>query len=134
MRSRSSTLTTPLWPHEGKKKHVLIPFDVLILWWLALGIPLSWKKGVLVRHLEPCHWIGVKFTPRPNGFVWMELPDAFVKDLLTDIEAFCVDGSSVTLAAANRLVGRAGRVAHVVPLARPFVSALWGCLAAGKRE
>jgi len=29
-----------------------------------------------------------------------------------------------------RMVGKAGRVAHIVPLANPFVHGLWGALSA----
>ena len=39
---------------------------------------------------------------------------------------------SLTIAEAEVLVGKAGRVAHVVPESRPFAGAFWAALAAGK--
>jgi len=63
---------------------------------------------------------------------WMELPKAFVDELLHELLPFCAGRGSVPLAAAERLVGRAGRVAYVVPLAKPFVASLYGALAGSK--
>ena len=38
----------------------------------------------------------------------------------------------MTIAQAERMVGRASRVAYIVPLAKPFVAALWGALSGAK--
>ena len=44
-------------------------FDIVILWWLALGIPLSWKKGSLARGSETHRWIGIDYTLTDAGAV-----------------------------------------------------------------
>ena len=55
--------------------------DLVILWWLCLGIPLSWKKGEVLEQSTPHSWIGIMYHLSPEGAV-MCLPEAFVKDLL----------------------------------------------------
>ena len=71
----------------------------------------------------------------------MRLPPAFVDDLLEKLEPLCSRTGSVTRQYLEELIGKAGRVAHVVPAAKPFVAGLWGGLRAvreaeahGRRE
>ena len=59
----------------------------------------------------------------------MTLPEAFVRDLVTLCRRFIAENRLPT-ADADILVGRAGRVAHVLPLTRPFVSSLYAALSA----
>ena len=108
--------------------------DLLLLWWLVLGIPLAWDKGSLCWDTQPHEWIGIKYILQSAGKVLMELPEKFLKDLLEQLEPFCTGNGKVNLREAEKLVGRAGRVAHVVPTARPFVSALWAALTASKAD
>ena len=70
----------------------------------------------------------------------MTLPEAFVRELAALCRRF-IQASSLPLHLAHALVGRAGRVAHVLPLTRPFVTALYAAMsatteaaAAGARE
>ena len=51
--------------------------DLVVLWWLVLGIPLSWKKGFLSSGSEPHRWIGIDYTLTAEGAL-MRLPPAFV--------------------------------------------------------
>ena len=63
------------------------------------------------------------------GVARMTLPDGFVRELV----ALCLlvlDSTLVDHSLADALVGKAGRVAHVLPLARPFVAPLYAALAA----
>ena len=114
---------------------IMLAVDVLLLWWLVLGIPLAWAKGCLHDANEPYEWIGVRYTANlKEKAVHMELPTAFLDQLIKDLTPFCETSGSCALADAERLVGRAARVAHIVPAARPFVSGLWSALSASKRD
>jgi len=101
--------------------------DLVIAWWLVLGIPLSWKKGSLTDGSVPHRWIGIDYTLSDEGAI-MRLPPQFIKDLLTLIEPLCVPVGTITRAQLDVVCGKAARVAHVVPSAKPFVSGLWGAL------
>ena len=108
--------------------------DLLLLWWLVLGIPLAWKKGSLHFDQEPHEWIGVRYSWCTNGDVKMELPPAYLDELALILEPFCSTTSSSTWKDAERMVGKAGRVAQVVPAARPFLSGLWAALAGTRQD
>ena len=58
---------------EGTEQERKDAIDVLVLWWLLLGIPLSWKKGWSGSALEGHTWIGVHFTAE-RGVAKMTLP------------------------------------------------------------
>ena len=109
--------------------------DLLVLWWLCLGIPLSWSKGFFGDASRPHDWIGVTFVSRAPGTATVTLPESFVAALLVLVRSFSRSSSrTASLADAYALCGRAGRVAQVVPEARPFISALYAALAASLRS
>ena len=107
-------------------------FGLMVLWWLVLGIPLSWKKGAVHDATTPYTWIGVLFSVPAPGIARMTLPAKFVDDLLGLCRAFLA-ASHLPLSQADALVGKAGRVAYVLPLTRPFVATLFAALAASLR-
>ena len=109
---------------------MLIKFiEGLIVWWLLLGVPLSWTKGSYTRGSEPHKWIGIIYKIVDEGAL-MRLPPEYVRDLLALLEPACSLKGSLQLTDFDILIGKAGRVAHVVPAAKPFVAGLWGALAA----
>merc|ERR1712194_242981 len=115
-------------------------FDVVILWWLVLGLPVSWKKGTSSRGFEVHRWIGIDYSLSPDGAI-MRLPPRFVADLLVLLEPVCLPSGSISMMELGGPIGKAARVAHVVPSAKPFVAGLWGGLRAirevsesGRRE
>ena len=107
--------------------------DIVILWWLTLGLPLSWKKGSLARGSAVHRWIGIDFTLSDDGAI-MRLPPKYVEELLQLIEPLCSSRGTITLSALDVVIGKAGRVAYVVPAAKPFVAGLWGGLAGILRD
>ena len=119
---------------KGPRDQALQGLDLLLSWWMALGIPLAWAKGAVYEGAVAHNWIGVLFTPQDDGSVVMELPTKFLEELRAQLIPFCSSRGGVPLRDAEQLVGRAGRVAYVVPAARPFVSGLYAALAASKRE
>ena len=76
---------------------------------------------------HPTRWIGVDYTICPAG-ARMRLPHDFINELLEQMDTVARRGGRVSDADANRLVGRAARVAFVVPSAAPFAAALRAAL------
>merc|ERR1712194_147420 len=109
---------------EAQAKSTL---DLVILWWLVLGILLSWKKGFLTAGAEPHRWIGIDYTLTAEGAL-MRLPPAFVADLLVRLLPACSPTGLIAMHDLDALIGKAARVAHVVPTAKPFVAGLWAGL------
>ena len=60
----------------------------------------------------------------------MRLPPEYVSELLVLLEPACQTKGSLHLSDYDVLIGKAGRVAHVVPASKPFVAGLWGALSA----
>ena len=63
----------------------------------------------------------------------MRLPPEFLKDLAILIEPLCHNTGVIALSELDVINGKAARVAHVVPQAKPFVAGLWGALSAVQR-
>ena len=56
------------------------------------------------------------------------MPDKFVQELISQVEPFCEASGHASLKEAQVMVGRAARVAQVIPEVLPFSSALWAAL------
>ena len=125
----------PIWGLVGTAEEREEAADLILLWWLCLGIPLAWDKGVWVDDAAEHQWIGVRFKSDPAGTTSMRLPPEFLQLFLENVEPFTQESvKTVSLQDANRMVGRAGRIAHIVPEARPFATALWVALAAARQS
>eukprot|EP00971_Amphidinium_carterae_P006852 135302-Amphidinium_carterae.1 len=95
----------------GSWEEVVVHADVLILLWLSLGVPLSWKKGLLSADAHM--WIGVVFDPRPSvGDVVMSVPCSFLLLIKEDAEQLAHLSGVAKVSVARRLVGRASRLAQ----------------------
>ena len=123
----------PAWTFAGREGDNERTMDIILMWWLALGIPLSWGKGAVYTSESPHTWIGVEYLTTPDSLVLMKIPEAFVQAVLLDLDAFLGSDRSVPASVAERLVGRTGRIAQIVPSARPFASALYAAKAAAGR-
>ena len=128
--------------------------DLVLLWWLCLGPPLAWRKGTSGRGSH--RWIGGIFDVRPTAtatdavraqigdashYVVVSVPPDFAASLSDDLALFSDGTGHIADEEVQRTIGRCGRLAYLIPAARPFVSAMWGALAAseaaarrGKRE
>ena len=107
-------------------------FSLTILLWLVLGVPLSWKKGAVYGGATPHTWIGVVFCSPAPGVARFWLPRPFVLELVKLCQRF-LTVNFLPLHSADALVGRAGRVAHVLDHVRPWVSSLYRALAESLR-
>ena len=63
------------------------------------------------------------------GIARVALPQKFIQELLSLCRAF-LESKRQPLSKADALVGKAGRVAYVLPHVRPFISSLYAALAA----
>ena len=107
----------------GDKSTVSLATDATLVWWLILGLPLAWDKGAFYEAAATHIWIGVLFTLLPSRDVAMELPELYLKELYTLLEPLSAGKGTVSLKDAERTAGKAGRISHIVPEARPFT---WG--------
>ena len=80
-------------------------FDIVLLWWLVLGLPLAWPKGVATR--GPHQWIGAIF-------------EVLYHSRAAELQAQLMQGSSfaASVRPPTGLSGRVGRGACSVCLRR----------------
>ena len=109
----------------GSKATVSRALDTALLWWLILGLPLAWEKGAFYPTADEHIWIGVLFRLLESGDVSMELPPQYLRELDILLKPLASGKGTVTLKEAETTVGKAGRIAHIVPEARPFTGALY---------
>ena len=117
------------WGSLGQRS---LSFSLVVLWWMVLGIPLSWTKGAVYAAQQVHRWIGVCFSSPSPGVARMTHPKPFVEGLVLLCRALVASGR-LPLSKADALVGKAGRVAYVLPHTRPFVHTLYAALAASLR-
>ena len=114
----------------GTTEQQMLAIDLLVCWFLVLGIPLSWRKGMYAGQGAIHDWIGVSFEVEEKGVATLTLPKEFCRSLLVLAKIFAnADQRVATLKQAQELCGKAGRVAQVVPHTRPFLLGLYGALA-----
>jgi hypothetical protein len=100
-------------------------FAKTILAWRLLGFPLSFEKGVRGRSLT---WIGADLSLDPDG-VTASIPTNKLEELgllITDLLSCNV----VPIKKVRQFVGKAQAIAGIIYTWRPFLSNLWGAIAA----
>ena len=115
----------PVLSVAGERQECLTEIDILSCWWLTLGIPLAWKKGCLSFGSHT--WVGIVFCINGSTSV-MRLTDEFTSEFLSQLDKFCQNRGVASLKAARSVVGKAARVAQVVPEASAFAASLWAAL------
>jgi len=121
-----ATLGTP------EQNHTSV--DLVVLWWSVLGLPLALSKGTFTSSAHS--WIGAVFSIResPTGPVGViSVPQKFADELFELLSPFAADRGHVPAAGLDTLLGKAGRLAYLIPTSRPFVSALWGAYGGAKQ-
>eukprot|EP00971_Amphidinium_carterae_P206449 4096711-Amphidinium_carterae.1 len=61
---------------KGPECDAVLNAELLILFWLCLGVPLAWQKGVITT--GPHLWVCVWYSTRGKDVI-MELPRDFLK-------------------------------------------------------
>ena len=97
--------------------------------YLALGVPLSWKKTVLS---EVNTWLG--FVVNPRTLVVRMAQDKH--DIIMEILQKLSQGETFTSKAIEKALGRINWATSVCPLSRPFLQPFWAwktaCKSSGK--
>ena len=122
----------PVLSAGGSEEEVEATFDVAILWWLVLGSRLSWAKGVAASGSHV--WIGIRFLVDADGAAIMEVTEEYAAGLRVSLRPLAATSGITPIREARKAVGRAQRVAQVVPEAQPFASALWAALTEASRD
>ena len=98
---------------------------LLLWWWLALGLQISWKKGSFGQEFR---WIGVSVDLRFWDSVVISLPRSFADSVL-ELIAGILGKTSVPIEAIQRLAGKAGWAAGIAPVLWSQVAPLWAACA-----
>jgi hypothetical protein len=108
-------------------------------------LPLAWAKGVCTRGVH--RWIGAEFDTvlsETCSRLQRELlrgqlagalvrpPADFLEVLAAELEYFAEGRGSASSKRCDAMVGKAGRLAYLVPACRPFVLALYAAMTAGR--
>ena len=117
----------------GSPSEIDLAVDLVILRWSALGIPLALGKGS--RETGQHKWIGGLFSLRagrqgPEAIV--NVPPLFATELADMLRPFTKGEGHQAENSTERMLGKAGRLAYIVPTARPFFTSLWGALAGAR--
>ena len=91
------------------------------------------RMGTFYPTADEHIWIGVLFKLLQNGDVSMELPPQYLRELDALLKPLATGQGTVTLTEAEKTVGKAGRIAHIVPEARPFTGALYAALTCSEK-
>ena len=107
--------------------------DIMISLWLVLGLPLAWTKGTFTAGVHT--WIGGDFSVRQlEGRIAgvVTVPKAFADDLFLSLAPLAKGTGHVANTMIEKVLGKSGRLAFLVPSVRPFVSCLWAALAGSR--
>jgi len=123
----------PLLCMVGPTAQCMATADAIIAWWLVLGLPLSWSKGLMSETQH--RWIGADFSTRlvagqPAGVI--SVPPPFADELFAMLLPLAAGSGHVSESFLDKVLGKAGRLSYLVPASRPYVACLWSALAATK--
>ena len=82
--------------------------NLALVWWLCLGIPLSWKKGSRTHASSEYTWIGVSFKQLAPNVASMTLPAKFIEELQVIICRFLHDKGFVPSGVAKTFCWKIG--------------------------
>ena len=74
----------PIVVMRGSKAKNRINATLVIMWWLALGLPISWGKGAIDDHTA---WIGANLQIIAGRGVRVEIPEKYALTVLELVES-----------------------------------------------
>ena len=109
----------------GPKKKAEHNARILLWWWLALGVRISWKKA---KFEQKAKWIvaGIDFTDNANATV--TIPSEFCEKVIADIDA-CLKHSAVPSTRLRKLAGTVGWAASISAVVWSHDAPLWAACA-----
>ena len=99
----------PVLSTRGSRTACFLSVDLVVCWWLALGLPLAWKKGVMTSGAH--RWIGAdfalgRFGAQAAGII--TAPPEFTSELF-DLLSPCAAGRGhVAESHLEKLLGKFG--------------------------
>jgi hypothetical protein len=102
-----------------------------MLWWLVLGLKLSWKKGSFGT--KPHDWIGVRYAMGPRGPT-MELTPEYLWQTLALLKPLCAASGVMAVTPIQSALGKATRIGYIIPDSSPYIASLWAGYSAGRRQ
>ena len=103
---------------------------LLLWWWLALGLKVSWRKGVFGKSFK---WIGIDVNLNAATEINLKIPRAFA-DSISDLAKECLDMKAIPSNILQKLAGKAGWAAGVAPVVWSQVAPLWAAGADAERD
>ena len=106
---------------------------------------MAWRKGLLTDGLH--RWIGANYTIRKTAdaeeplktilgevvtYVEVAVPQDFIEKMCDDLDLVFAN-NSLNEADVDRILGRAGRLAYLIPHVKPYVGMLWAAKGAADR-
>lgn len=124
----------PVLAMVGSKQWALAEGSIPILWWLVLGLSLSWRNGSFTDSGTSGHdWIGVHYDFCVDGPT-MELPRLYLEHALEHLSPLCATHGSVGVKLVHTALGKAACIGYIAPDATPCVSSLWAGYNAGCKQ
>ena len=106
---------------------------ILLLWWLALGLNISWGK---LQRGAQVTWIGAEIAIVDEATVRVSLPPRFVSALRAEVCSALgeAEGAAVPLALVQAMAGRASWAAGVVPCLGSMLDHIWAAIADVRKQ
>ena len=115
----------------GTRNWAMVEGSLPLLWWLVLGLDLSWRKGYFGAGVHD--WIGVRYDLPEQGPT-MELPRKYLEETIIVLEPLTKPTGTLPLKQVQKALGKAARVGFVVPAASPFIASLWAGFRQGRLQ
>ena len=97
---------------------------ILLLWWLAVGPDISWKKVSIGAQVQ---WIGACIKISGPGEVTLTLPESFVEDLARETHDL-LQTKTIPVQRLRKLAGKAAWAAGFIPYLRSMIAPLWAAI------
>ena len=110
---------------RGRPQHVRRMQATLLLWWLVLGLEVSWKK---VQHGTRVKWIGAEVGIDRCRAVFLGLPEEYAEEVrLEALELLMM--RSAPARRLRRLAGKAAWFSGFIPAVGAMIAPLWAGIA-----
>jgi len=115
----------PVLSTAGSEEDCAKTVDLVVTWWRILGLPLAWAKGTF--DADGHQWIGAGFrvAPTPTPHAVVTVPERFATELHQALAPFTQTAGLLGKTQVDQVLGRVGRLAYIVPAAKPYVAAMW---------
>jgi len=110
---------------RGTKQQIRRYKTRLLVWWLALGPAISWRK---VQHGAQVKWIGALLTVASLLAVSIKLPAEYATTLQEEAEALMVM-TAAPLKRVRALAGKCSWAGGFVPALGSMITPFWGAIA-----